>query len=688
MPDIDVEALANVGVTPTGWQKRPQGYKSQSGQANVDAQVNERLRAQFTSLLNHDDNRTTPLGGAVATSTTLPPPGQALITGLTPVYAVGTGLLQRFQDFRNQTTSTTLRATNALNLQARVIRDFTMTGSFGADLTNRDDKSTLGRGDCFTGFGGTGCSSGINAVGYYNEGHGTTLTTSGTVVGSLPLTLKRWLTVRTSGGINYTRNETNDYIRNASDLPVGASSGNGAVTTTTTSRGDDRITAGMYVEANIGIANRLFFPLAIRQDAGSGLGNNVRPKFPKLSFSYVLSDEPFFKNGVLGRYVGTLRLRTAYGQSGTQPAITSKLRTYTQRTVNLEGASTTIIPIASVGNSDLKPELTTETEGGFDTEFLDDRVSLTMTWYRKRTQDALINENLPPSFGYIAASSGAAYVNPAWQRNIGTVLNTGSEISLGLTWLRGATLSWNTNLGVSSRRNKLVDYARTGADLTASQLLLGGCTGCGSATVTNRYVPGYPLLGIWVRPIKGWGDLDQNGVITAGEVQIGDSLVYAGAPYPKYEMSIHNTMTLFSRLSISASFDYQNGLTQTNANVIGSTINAMRAFNDPSTPLEVQAYLAAAFGTSSANSTAIGLIQTVSTFRFNSLSVGYTVPTSLTRRGLGGRQLKLSVQGTNLGLWSNYRGVDPNVSSTMNDFTRDGGALPTPRVWQITVGIN
>ena len=55
---------------------------------------------------------------------------------------------------------------------------------------------------------------------------------------------------------------------------------------------------------------------------------------------------------------------------------------------------------------------------------------------------------------------------------------------------------------------------------------------------------------------------------------------------------------------------------------------------------------------------------------------------------LRGRQLKVAVQGTNLGLWSNYRGVDPNVNQSMTEYTRDGGILPQPRVWQLTLGIN
>jgi hypothetical protein len=78
-------------------------------------------------------------------------------------------------------------------------------------------------------------------------------------------------------------------------------------------------------------------------------------------------------------------------------------------------------------------------------------------------------------------------------------------------------------------------------------------------------------------------------------------------------------------------------------------------------------------------------IQTVNTLRFNSLSVNYRVPAAVARR-LGAQTLNIAVQGSNLGLWTNYRGLDPNVNafSTGNNVT-DTGVLPQPRTWQVRV---
>jgi hypothetical protein len=80
-------------------------------------------------------------------------------------------------------------------------------------------------------------------------------------------------------------------------------------------------------------------------------------------------------------------------------------------------------------------------------------------------------------------------------------------------------------------------------------------------------------------------------------------------------------------------------------------------------------------------------MQTVNTLRFNSLSVAYNASPSLARR-LGARSLSLAVQGTNLGLFTNYRGKDPNVNAfTTGNAVQDTGVLPIPRTWQLSLRV-
>ena len=78
-------------------------------------------------------------------------------------------------------------------------------------------------------------------------------------------------------------------------------------------------------------------------------------------------------------------------------------------------------------------------------------------------------------------------------------------------------------------------------------------------------------------------------------------------------------------------------------------------------------------------------IQTVSTTRINSLAITYTVPAAVARR-VGARNLRVAVQGRNLGLWTNYRGLDPNVNAiSQGNGLIDRATLPLPRTWQVRI---
>src|SRR5206468_4180836 len=73
--------------------------------------------------------------------------------------------------------------------------------------------------------------------------------------------------------------------------------------------------------------------------------------------------------------------------------------------------------LGATGDPKLKPERSSEIEGGADVGFLNNRFRLGLTLYDKTTKDALVNRNVPPSLGTTAARI----------ENIGTVTNKGIE---------------------------------------------------------------------------------------------------------------------------------------------------------------------------------------------------------------------------------------------------------------------
>jgi hypothetical protein len=140
---------------------------------------------------------------------------------------------------------------------------------------------------------------------------------------------------------------------------------------------------------------------------------------------------------------------------------------------------------------------------------------------------------------------------------------------------------------------------------------------------------------------------------------------------------------------VAATFSYSHGATQVNQTAHTNWV-LEPAFSDPRTPLAQQVAIVASTFPVDGNGqtlTDYGLIQDVSTFRFQSLSVRYRVPAMVTH-ALRMQELSVAIQGSNLGLHSTYAGKDPDVSAwSPGESVVDTGQLPTPRLWQLSVNV-
>jgi hypothetical protein len=219
------------------------------------------------------------------------------------------------------------------------------------------------------------------------------------------------------------------------------------------------------------------------------------------------------------------------------------------------------------------------------------------------------------------------------------------------------------------RLNKGIETIRTGDAAAGSEL---------------RTTPGYPIFSRWARPIVGYDDINGDGILQKDEVVLGDSTVYLGAQDPNYTLNVSSNWTLLhGRVTVNTLFAYTDGVTQINqsaANRIGDPSSPYtQAAGNPDAPLWLQAAAIA--------NTPYGITQTVSTLRFQSMSVNYNVPMSIAQF-FHARTLVVSLQGSNLWLHTNYYSKDPdvNVNSTGN-ITIDGGQLPQPRTWSLRIAV-
>ena len=203
------------------------------------------------------------------------------------------------------------------------------------------------------------------------------------------------------------------------------------------------LTGGLFLQEMVGWRDRLFLTAGARFDKYSAFGRNIGVQtYPKVSASYVISDEPFWQSSVLNHLASTMKLRAAYGQAGRAPGAFDFLRSYDA--VGWGGAPA--LRTRNLGNPDLGPERSAETELGFESSSLNGRIGLDFTYYRTRTTDALINVTPPPSGGFL---------NPQLE-NIGTLDKKGIELAVNTTPLQLQKLTWTLGTTIALNKNRVV----------------------------------------------------------------------------------------------------------------------------------------------------------------------------------------------------------------------------------------
>jgi len=224
---------------------------------------------------------------------------------------------------------------------------------------------------------------------------------------------------------------------------VVASSGTNLIVT------DNRTTLnilGFYAQETIGFKNKLFVTGALRNDVSSSFGPEDRWQYyPKVSGTYLLSEEEFWKKSSIGSVISTFKLRASYGQSGNLTAIPAYGRFTNYNAALLAGLPGVSGP-SQLGNAIVKPERQVEKEIGLDASMLNDRLGFELSFYNKSVNDLLLLVNLRPTTGYLSQF-----------QNIGNMTNKGFELLVRGIPIQHEKFKWNTSVIFSKNKNKVFD---------------------------------------------------------------------------------------------------------------------------------------------------------------------------------------------------------------------------------------
>jgi TonB-linked SusC/RagA family outer membrane protein len=539
-----------------------------------------------------------------------------------------------------------------------------LRGTFGLDFIGRRDTQLCRFQNC--------PDVGTTRLGYKMDNRTNFFDYSFDAAGTATKQLTEAFNSRTTLGVQFVRTIFDRNGTEGDQLPPGGVTVTGAAVKLADEATDETRTLGSFLEEQVSFRDRLFVTGAIRSDRNSAFGADFKTVFyPKLSASWIVSQEGFFpKFGWLDQF----RLRSAYGASGVQPGTIDAVPFYAAtRTIGESGEVPGVV-FSALGNTNLKPERSTEFEAGFDADFFSSRVNTQITYYNKISRDALVSRILPPSLGTGTTSSSSRF------ENLGEVRNTGVEALISTVLLQGRSFGWDLTLNGSTNRNRLVS--------------LGGVpTNILSSTQQDR--EGYPLNGWWSRPLLGYQDKNGDGIIAynakpdSSDIVVGDTAAYLGSPLPVYEVALTNGFDFAQhRFRLQAMIDYKGDYkTYNNSERIRclSRNNCAGLIYIGSSEFD-QARTAA--GRDHPAKTVAGFIEDGDFIRFRELSLTFNAPERWASRYFRGRSLAITGAVRNLGiLWTKYTGVDPEAYGTTGDAPSSFQAFAPPRYMTLRLNL-
>jgi hypothetical protein len=198
-------------------------------------------------------------------------------------------------------------------------------------------------------------------------------------------------------------------------------------------------------------------------------------------------------------------------------------------------------------------------------------------------------------------------------------------------------------------------------------------------TGPTQLVAGYPLFGLWQRPVLSYKDVNGDGILEYNEIAFGDTAVFMGQPYPTANFTYTNDFIfLRGALRLRVAVDQVVGVSNTFNSL---QLDARARFDRSASLADQAAMMQAGLGG--------GFMSPANMVRLNEVSLTYDIPAKIAQRLFRTRAVSVTLAGRNIRWWTNYRGLDPNVdtSGALGDTTNDNGlGVPQPR--QVTLRIS
>lgn len=328
--------------------------------------------------------------------------------------------------------------------------------------------------------------------------------------------------------------------------------------------------------------------------------------FPKASLAANLHNFGNWNDG----FLNTLKLRAAYGETGSSANFGSAFTGLNQVSIGGNGGSTIN---ALRGDENVEPETSQEFEIGFDAGLFN-KVSLEVSYYNRQVKDLLLSRALPASSGFSSETT-----------NLADLTNQGLEVGLNIFPFSNEYFTWDSNINFWFNRSE----------------------------ITRLEVPAFPQPGAGFGLGLGTFYIEEGQPVTQLAGNVDGVPTQIGDVEPDFQMAFNNSFAIGNNWNISFLLHWKQGGENINLSKLLTDLGGTTP--DLETP-EAQERTQLGF-------VASRFIEPAGYVRLREAAIYYTLPDAA-RKLFGDTiaSIRLGVSGRNIFTITDYSSYDPEVS--------------------------
>ncbi|MAZ27966.1 MAG: SusC/RagA family TonB-linked outer membrane protein [Cytophagaceae bacterium] len=440
-----------------------------------------------------------------------------------------------------------------------------------------------------------------------------------------------------------------------------------------------------FGRVNYDYMDKYLVTATVRSDGSTKFGKNNRyATFPSFALGWNIYKEDFMQDAPFSN----LKLRASWGKSGNQeiPSKQTKLSygesfedndiyPITGNEVNREDYPYGLV-FARTANPDLQWEETTQTNIGLDFGFLNQRLTGTIDYFYKETNDVLL---------YFSTQDPIDEVGYKWQ-NIPDMKIKNSGLEFAIDYQSDITKDFSYNIGgnFSYIKNEITDSPFT-------IVTTGSASGAGQTGATiNGYINNQSIGNFYLRQFTGIGNdgfSDYTDVNDDGQIDDSDR-VSSGSAVPDIIYAFY-TKFKYRNFDLGLNFNGVSGNKIYNHTRM-SLFNKTQISNSLNTTPQAIEYPDE--DPSNSNTVSTRYLEDGSFLRLNNATLGYNLAPGMLGLGDWLYNIRLSVTGQNLFVITDYSGFDPELNTGSSTDSKSYGidyfTYPKPRTFVFGLNVS